>query len=502
MTRTALFRADASPQIGGGHIRRCLVLADALRTAGWVCVFATARGSTSIVQPLLTSGHKLVELDMNDSRPLIEQVGEKDFDLLIVDHYGLDAKFERLCRKWARRVLVIDDLADRPHDCDVLLDPTLGRAADDYAPLLVEKSVLLLGPKYALLEPRFFMQRLALEPQRSDVRELFVSFGTVDAFDLSGRTIEAVQKTGLDVRIKVAIGSASPNVEALKAAAARAAGKIHIGADSDDIPAMMASTDIAVGAAGGTSWERCCLGLPSLIITVADNQNENAIALDRAGAAWNLGGVKAVAAHRMAAEITRLVSDQTRRAAMRARALAITDGLGAARVVSVLGQSIAATGCGAVTLRPVADEDCEIMFEWQSAPGARRYSRNPQAPTRSEHEKWFRSKMADPGCVMNIVQHAGRPVGVLRYDWRKTEEWFEVSMLIASEHQGQGVGVAALELGKQLLRSFDVVAEVDPANSRSAALFNRAGYSRVDDRHYLLSSASLRSPEQVTGRLH
>jgi UDP-2,4-diacetamido-2,4,6-trideoxy-beta-L-altropyranose hydrolase len=497
MIRTALFRADASTQIGGGHIRRCLVLADALRAVGWDCTFATASGSTSIVPQLLQSKHEYVEVDTDDSDTLISQVGRHGYDLLVVDHYGLDAAFERSCCKWAKRVLVIDDLANRPHDCDVLLDPTLGRAAGDYALLLARETVLLLGPNYALLEPRFFIQRLAMELQRPSVQELFVSFGMVDTFDLSGWAIEAAQAAGLRVSINIAVGSASPNVGALRAAAARAARKIHIEIDSDNIAPMMATADVAVGAGGGTSWERCCLGLPSLIITVADNQHEGAIALDRAGAARHLGPVKSVSVNRMAAEIARLADDHSGRVAMQASAFAVTDGLGAARVVSTLDDRINAKDGGAVTLRPVAVEDCEIMFAWQSAPGARRYSRNPQGPAHDEHQKWFHSKLADPRCVLNIVQHAGRPVGVLRYDWRKSERRFEVSILIASEHQGRGIGLAALKSGRRLLRKFDIIAEVDPANTASAVLFGRAGFFNIDDRHYLLPSALLASSEEV-----
>ena len=153
----AVFRADASPTMGGGHVMRCLTLADALRDAGWSCAFATAAESSAMVPALARSGHATIDIASDDAGELGACVGHAD--LLIVDHYGLGAVFEGRARDWAGQVLVIDDLPNRPHDCDLLLDQTAGRGAGDYAGMVPDHCRLLLGADHALLRPQFLSAR-------------------------------------------------------------------------------------------------------------------------------------------------------------------------------------------------------------------------------------------------------------------------------------------------------------------------------------------------------
>jgi len=485
MQRTALFRADASPQLGGGHVRRCLVLADALRLEGWTCSFAIAPGSAELVPHLARSGHQLFAVESRDAGAVAEAT-ENGFDLAVIDHYGLDAEFERGCRAWANSIMVIDDLANRPHDCDVLLDPTLGRTGAHYRALVGSGIQLLLGPTYALMESEFFRRRLALSPAESDPIHAFVCFGAADPANLSGKTVAALRMTRRAMRIDVAVGAMSPNVESLQDVAADDHSPASIVVDGKDIPGMMASAQIAIGAGGGMGWERCCLGLPSLIITVADNQLENAAALQEAGAARWVGKADTVSLGTIASAATALIEGPATRQAMRAAALGITDGLGANRAISAILGPVKTKDGARVSLRPAAREHRDAMLTWQTAPGARRYARSPRPPGREEHERWFYAKLADPKCVFNVVMRDDEPVGVLRYDWHVDEQAFEVSILMAAERQGQGIASAALALGRRLLPDSLIVADVDPANVTSAALFERAGYRRTDRRKYVL----------------
>ncbi len=485
MERRVFFRADASPQLGGGHIRRCLVLADVLRTAGWDCTFAVAAGSVAVVPLLARSDHRVIEISIHDSCDL-SAFALHDFDLAVIDHYGLGAEFEQKCRAWAKRILVIDDLANRPHDCDILLDATLGRTEGAYRSLVSASTALLLGPRFALLESRFFARRMTLRDPMETVGAAFVSFGTVDSADLSSKAVIALRAAGMPIKIDVAVGAASPNIRTLQEMADDDVSPARIVVDSDDMSALMAAAAIAIGAGGVTSWERCCLGLPSLIVTVADNQKEGASTLDRAGAAKWLGSVGSLSDDQLRAAVKSLIEDHTGRAAMRAAALTITDGLGARRVVSAVEDPVRAKDGLLVTLRPAGPDDCEMMFAWQTAPGARKYSRNPQPFRYEEHREWFRRKLADPKCVFNIAMHDGKPAGILRYDGR-AEQAFEVSILVSADHQRRGIASTALTLGRRLLPDAVVTAEVDPANLASASLFTRAGYRRIDERRYILA---------------
>jgi UDP-2,4-diacetamido-2,4,6-trideoxy-beta-L-altropyranose hydrolase len=435
---------------------------------------------------LARSGHRIIEISSRDLDGLI--VGD-GFDLAIVDHYQLDASFDRQCRILADRVLVIDDLANRPHDCDFLLDPTLGRTEEDYRSLLSGPTKLLLGPAYALLDSRFFERRLKLADFSDKIDRAFVSFGAVDAPNLCGLTIAAFRNLNATIEIDVAVGSASPNINMLRDMATDDASPAHIVVDSDEIPALMAAADFAVGAAGGTGWERCCLGLPSLIITIADNQRENAAALQGAGAAKWLSEAHSASPDRLAAEINSLVADRSARALMRTAALAITDGLGANRAVSAVEGPLNANDGRPVSLRRVEAADCESVLACQSAPGARRYARISLAPEQKEHSDWFARKRGDPRSVFSVVLHDGKPAGVLRYDWQAREQSFEISILISSELQGYGIATAALSLGRRLLPEASVIADVDPANNASVALFKKAGYRHASGRRFILSPA-------------
>jgi UDP-2,4-diacetamido-2,4,6-trideoxy-beta-L-altropyranose hydrolase len=486
MQRTALFRADASLQLGGGHLRRCLVLADALHLAGWACTFAVLPGSTHLVPHLARSVHRVIALESSDADALAEATRSK-FDLAVIDHYGLDSRFERRCRTFAARILVIDDLANRTHDCDILLDPTLGRAANHYRALVGGDTKLLLGPAHALMEPGFFRRRLALSASGADENRVFVSFGAADSGNLSAKVIVALRAMGRAMRIDVAVGGASPNVESLRQIAAGDVALTNVVVDSDDIPGMMAGAQIAIGAGGGMAWERCCLGLPSLIITVADNQLENAAALQEIGAARWIGRSDTVSKEVIANAAAALIEDASARQTMHAAALTTTDGLGANRTVSAIHGRVKSRDGAFITLRPTAWKDCDVMFAWQTAPAARRYARNPQAPSRREHEAWFSAKLADPKCVFNVILRNDEPVGLLRYDWHQREQVFEVSILLAVERQGQGVASAALMVGRRLLPDFAFVADVDPMNAASVALFKNAGYRRIDKRKFLFS---------------
>src|SRR5262245_15084994 len=184
----AVFRADASATLGGGHVMRCLVLAGQLAARGWKCVFATCSETLSVVPALKTSGHAFVAIEDDLPKNLAGQ-WRKGADIVVIDHYDLDAKFERECRAWARRVVVIDDLADRPHDADVLIDATLGREESDYRALVPSSCRLLVGSAFALVRPEFARARPAsLARDRSDLTSIFVGFGATDPGNCTGRS--------------------------------------------------------------------------------------------------------------------------------------------------------------------------------------------------------------------------------------------------------------------------------------------------------------------------
>lgn len=486
-SRVAVFRCDASPHIGSGHIVRCLALADALRAAGWSCVFAVAPGTVETVSALARSGHQLLELvDATREPALLKDVLPQGCALLVVDHYHRNNEFETACRPWASRILAIDDLADRRHDCDFLLDPTLGRKPADYAAFVPQNCCTLLGPDFALLRPQFLAARpAALERRKTQgaaTQRILVSLGGPDPSNLTSKVIKGLILSGVEATIDVVLGGTAPHLEEVHALAASTPLSITLHTAVEDMAGLMSSADLAVGAAGTTSWERCTLGLPSLMLVIADNQELVARSLDQAGAAVCLGRHETVTEEQLAAQVCSLATNPSRRNAMAERAAAVCDGRGTQRTMLALLRPAKNKQGDLVKLRLVTAADEPMILAWQRKPATRRYARNPAVPTATEHHDWMKARLADPDCMFTVVECAQVPAGVLRLDRQnETSNTYEISIFVAPELHRRGLGACALALARQLLPGAELIAEVLPENEGSAKLFSQAGYWHHDD---------------------
>jgi UDP-2,4-diacetamido-2,4,6-trideoxy-beta-L-altropyranose hydrolase len=219
--------------------------------------------------------------------------GDGPVDWLVVDHYALDARWEEALCQEAARIMVIDDLADRPHACDLLLDQNLGRARKCYDGLLKGKPETLIGPQYALLRPEFAVlraQSLARRQSNPQLRRLLVTMGGVDEVNATGKILTALQNCALlpDLRVTVVMGPHAPWLAQVQAQATQMPWCTEVLSGVDNMAQIMTESDLAIVAAGSTSWERCCLGLPAIQIALARNQLAIAKALSAAGAALTL----------------------------------------------------------------------------------------------------------------------------------------------------------------------------------------------------------------------
>jgi UDP-2,4-diacetamido-2,4,6-trideoxy-beta-L-altropyranose hydrolase len=430
------------------------------------------------------------------------EAAESGCDLLVADHYGLGAEFETACRQFAGRIMTIDDLPNRDHDCDLLLDQTFGRDPQDYDDHIPAHADRLCGSAYALLDARFRSAHLDRAAARHKGRlRILVSMGATDPDDATSVVLDGIARAGLDADIDVVLGRAAPHLDRVRRATAALPSKATVHAGTNDMAGLMSSADIAVGAAGVTAWERCCVGLPTIMVTLFGNQRDVARNLSDAGAALSLDREK-FSATAISDALKALANDAGARNAMARRAGLIADGLGARRAVLAIDPERTTDG-KPVRLRPAAMDDAETILEWQRHPETRRHFRNPEIPSQDEHVNWMRSKLENPDCLFNVVLHDGKPAGILRLDRLEGGAGanpdgipaFEVSILIAPDAKRKGIAGAALAAAAWLVADVRLVAKAAPENSASVALFRSAGYRQISDSEFELPHAAASTVE-------
>ncbi len=491
--RRAVIRTAASRALGHGHLHRCLALADALASAGVDVAFAVNDAAVAAAAGLWGKRFPTVAVEPGDGigpaagADLAAEIARTKaafgggIDWLIVDHYRRDAEFERLGRDWARGVLAIDDLG-RAHDADIVLDASPGRRVADYADT-APRATCLCGPAFALLKPEFSIRRPA-SCGAGDARALLVSIGGTDPAGILPVLLAMLAPLRGEFAMTVAVGGATGHLDAITAVAADVSASLLV--DCRDMAAVLARTGIAIGAGGVSALERCCLGVPSLLLQAADNQAGTIAELVRAGAAelldWPVSGDALV-------EIVRkLAADGDRRARMADVGRRLCDGRGARRAAAVLASDVSDKSGQRLHLRPVTDDDTARIFGWQCSPGARRFSRNPRPPTWAEHLDWTREILRRPDTVYEIVMAGAEPVGVLRLE--PGAERLEVSILVAPETGGKGVATGALHLARKLVPGRPLHAFIAPENLASRRAFEKAGFRPAATCNWYSTAAS------------
>lgn len=343
MAMRVAFRVDASVPIGVGHVVRCLTLAQELRRRSSEVLFITQGFDGPGPELIKAAGFAMARIEAPDwetdaDRTLAVLKERAPFGWLVVDHYGLDRKWEEQIRSQARRLMVIDDLADRPHQCEVLLDQNLLQSLPNrYDPFLPVACKRLLGPHYALIGDAFLQVRTDLVPRKGKaVERVLVSYGGTDPFNATVRALEALRiLQPRAFQIEVVIGESNPH----RAQVARLCQELptaRLIVQEEKMAQLLARCDLALGAAGSSTWERLCLGLPTLTLSLTPSQEEIALAVQGLGAADHMGKFNELPAERIAEKVNHLLGDGPRRTEMEEKGMALVDGQGARRVVDVL----------------------------------------------------------------------------------------------------------------------------------------------------------------------
>jgi len=373
---------------------------------------------------------------------------------------------------------VIDDLGDRQHDADCLLDQTYGRDAANYRPLVPERCTILTGAQYALLQQVFAAERPAALARRnantSSVRRILITLGNSDPDNVTGVVLEAIRMCDLNVAVDVVLGATAPHLDRIRQQI-ELLPWARLLVDVKDMASLMAAADLAIGAGGTTSWERCCLGLPSLSITTAENQKLVNRNLGEKGAVRIIGRSNEVTADSVAAELVAIVAMPESLSAMSAVASKICDGRGAMRVTLVLLNKLCTSDDVSVGLRLLEAEDESMLLGWQQAEGVRRIFRTTESPEAATHHAWMLHRMQDLDSLSTIINYEGRSAGLLRLD-PGPEGKIEVAILIAPEFWGRGIASNALRLAREVRPHKELWAQIHPDNMASVRVFERAGF--------------------------
>ncbi|MBL0968017.1 MAG: UDP-2,4-diacetamido-2,4,6-trideoxy-beta-L-altropyranose hydrolase [Brevundimonas sp.] len=495
-------RVDASRQIGTGHLRRCLSIAEALTTLGAEVRFVIRRldevgqaafgasafpvdwlsapdGDRAPTRPDAPSHLEWAGVDQaTDGADTVESLRAWGPVLVIVDHYAFDARWHDQVRDGlACRMMAIDDLADRPLAVDPLLNANLADHAQTYAGRLKAGTRVLGGPRFAILGEAYRSQPpYAFSPV---VRSLGVFMGGTDPDGASARVLRDVRRAGFAGPVEIVSTSGNPYLPDLSAVCgADAAATLTL--DLPDLAAFYARHDLQIGGGGTANYERCRIGAPGIAITLAANQLAvvpqlaalGALRVARLEDGPDWPGLRD--APLLADAVRALIADPAARRDMSEKGRALVDGRGTERIALCL---MAST----LKVRPAKLDDGEMLHAWRDHPQTRAVSGNSAPIPLNGHMDWLARKLDDAGCRLFVAEIGGTAVGSIRFDRQLNEAW-EVSLYLDPDLTGLGLGRYLLQAGERAMcaeigEPISFSASVMPGNEASARLFTNAGYS-------------------------
>ncbi|MBY0449756.1 MAG: UDP-2,4-diacetamido-2,4,6-trideoxy-beta-L-altropyranose hydrolase [Cyanobacteria bacterium] len=517
-------RADSSQTMGTGHVIRCVALAHHLMQQGCeVCFFC--RELPGSLNHWLEKEAKipLQTLSDNHADTMIKalgswldsiQVEQNSIDWLLVDHYGLDATWENTVRQAhsetmqkviVHKMIVIDDLANRPHDCDFLLDQNYYPSPQKrYEGLLPDSCRQLLGPRFALLRESFLETvSLKYSPSVAAGRDkpprILLFFGGSDPDNLTLQVLhvllDAPALIDLNVVFDVVVGDSNANKEAVKALCLKDS-RCQFYCQTPEMPQLMKEASLFVGAGGSTTWERLGIGLPSVVMAIADNQVALSEALAEEGVQLYLGEITRLDSSNsqtLVAAICTVLSNTPLRKLMQAKGRALVDFQGVRRVTEIIMAKSITQNARPVLLRKANIEDCDFIYLWRNHPETRAYFLDPNPIERTDHEAWLKKVLMSDKVHLMIAEENTIPVGVLRYDLEE-DNTYTVSIYLDPTQHGRGLGAKILQAGTAWIQDTQTLpcrlkAVVLSQNQASHRVFEKAGYHEVSSEYHLTVTA-------------
>jgi UDP-2,4-diacetamido-2,4,6-trideoxy-beta-L-altropyranose hydrolase len=487
-------RCDSSTDIGSGHVMRCLNLALSLKNEGATAIFICQNlvgnvssrirdaGFEVIFIPTTTNyGFHLNEIiDAEETHKIINRLSncKKNKPLLIADHYGIGIEWQNYIKP-STNLVVIDDLADHKHNANIIINQNLySKGATLYKSLANKDALILTGPQYSLLSSYFVNARPQKLLVKQNIERIIITFG---GSDQDNNTLKALKATlnvvTNNVLVDVVVGQNHPDKKSLKDIS-----ETHSNVILHDyilnFAAFLKDCDLMIGAGGVTQWERSCLGIPGIILSIADNQTKVAQNIAAAGAGIYVGWHEDVQIEKIKHTLRNLIDNFSLRQSIAQTSYNLNDGNGAKRITEIL---LLTNG---VSLHLVTQKDSELLFQWRNHEEIRKYSHNSAIIERSDHEQWFSNSLKNYNRHILIAQKDKNPVGVVRFDIE--DKIATISIYLNPDFIGQGIGTILLKISAEWLTNNRSEVSVIQAiiknnNQRSIKTFLASGYSKRGD---------------------
>ncbi len=493
-------RVDSSNDIGTGHVMRCMSLAQQMVREGAEVTFYSRNLPGNILSVLSKNSFPVILLNeknsLHDSTteniysswiPVTEEVDAEEFnrkcqvvDLIIVDHYSLSKTWETIVHSKQAKIMAIDDLL-RDHCADVIIDQTYLRKPEEYIVEHHFDGQVLAGSDYAMLRTEFNQLRECHNRVIVGKHKILITMGGVDKLNATLRVLKALSIASLDWadNINIVLSEKAPHYTLVKKFVATLDDRYKLINFTNDMASLMCEATIAIGAPGTTSWERACLGLPSILIPIAENQLDIASKLESVNASividFNEISTSLLTALGNIKENWQSFSEKNAQ---------ICDGLGTKRICAHLSPLKANDG-KSIFLKKATKQDIGIVYAWQSEPETRCFSRTTDAPSKDRHFNWMSQKLEDSNCYFYIVHHGEDQAGVIRLDRiAEKSKAYEISIYFTKSKKRLGLAKQTLQLIKKLHEPVDLYATVFSENKASVALFESSGFIRNSETEF------------------
>lgn len=481
-----LIRADAYSAIGTGHVMRCIALGQAWKAYGGNVFFASHCESDVLRSRLITEGFNFISIsephphpnDINETIAIMDNIctiDERVKAFVALDGYCFDGFYQKTVKKKGFRLLCVDDYGHAVQYCaDVILNQNLSADIGLY-PNCSPNTRFLLGPRYVLLRKEFIRWKNWARVIPNVAKKVLVTMGGTDKDNFTLKVIHALNKISIpDLEVTVLLGSTNQYKNEIENALKSSPFRSQLLVSVDNVAEVMAWADVAIAAGGSTSWELAFMGLPSLLVILAENQRPVSEKLESVGISINLGWHNKVKLDAITKVVESIIRDQKTRETMSNRGRSLVNGGGGDEVIKLLINTH-------ITFRQACKEDCRLIWEWANDPETRSASFASDQISWEHHVKWFAEKLNDPRHVFFILLNLDdEAVGQVRYAENGKEA--VVSMSISPKFRGhgyssQGIRVTVEELFKH--KDIDVIrAHIKPENLKSFKAFKKAGFRK------------------------